>query len=175
MFKFKKRLKSLLYENEIETGNEAYQNILLKELEKLTTQGELIYKIYREKYAAIIVTIKHGITNKGISDLDLRVYSLHPNEQKFNIKTTIRATIRTPKAEHLTTIYISDIHSETINMGFGSLAIENLIKYAYAFGSYEITGFISPADKDHYDRLFHFYEKFGFIIDDKKRISKIIK
>lgn len=71
----------------------------------------------------------------------------------------------------ITTIYyseeckyigIDDIQVINIDSGEGSILMKYLIDYCKATDFAYITGFISPVDSDHFDRLQHFYEKFGF-------------
>ena len=63
-------------------------------------------------------------------------------------------------------ILIGDIthENEEYCKGFGSMMMEALISYAEENGHTYIFGNLSEIDKDHADRLHHFYEKFGFSI-----------
>jgi|GEM_PF-2196582 len=58
-------------------------------------------------------------------------------------------------------IKIDDIYIDEndINKGYGSAAFRALVKYAINNNFLKITGWISPVDSDHIDRLEHFYEK----------------
>lgn len=65
------------------------------------------------------------------------------------------------------TILIGDIvHSDSLpyNNGYGTLMMNELIKYAREHGYTHLYGNLSEVDNDHRDRLFHFYQKFGFEI-----------
>jgi len=64
-------------------------------------------------------------------------------------------------------IALRDIVIKTENMGYGSLLLQHLIRYARQLGVREIRGRLSPVDNtdDNRDRLKHFYEKFGFQVD----------
>lgn len=69
-------------------------------------------------------------------------------------------------------VIISDIECEKNNNGYGSLMMEKLIAFAKQNGFIYITGWISKVDIDHVDRLYHFYQKFGFeIIPNEERMK----
>lgn len=49
--------------------------------------------------------------------------------------------------------------------GYGSMMMEKLIEYTTENNFKELHGNLSKIDKDHKDRLHHFYKKFGFDIN----------
>lgn len=57
-----------------------------------------------------------------------------------------------------------DIQEHFVNYGYGSILLGKLIELAVQRNVREISGWISGVDKDHIDRLVHFYEKHGFEI-----------
>lgn len=59
-------------------------------------------------------------------------------------------------------VFIEDIEVDAINMGYGSMLLKNVISFFQRAGLRTLYGNISPVDSDHFDRLRHFYEKFGF-------------
>lgn len=61
-------------------------------------------------------------------------------------------------------IEILDIITHPCNRGYGSLMICALIKYARQNGSKRIKGWLAEVDMGHFNRLEHFYHKFGFTI-----------
>lgn len=66
-------------------------------------------------------------------------------------------------------ILIGDIihdNERKINRGYGSAMMESLISYAEQNGYSKFYGNLSDVDIGHKDRLYHFYEKFGFIITE---------
>ncbi|MBE6848090.1 MAG: GNAT family N-acetyltransferase [Ruminococcus sp.] len=68
-----------------------------------------------------------------------------------------------------TTILIGDIEhvkEENFNKGYGSAMVEKLIQFAKENGYSHIYGNLSMVDLDHQERLYHFYEKFGFKITE---------
>lgn len=71
--------------------------------------------------------------------------------------------------ESKNTILIGDIihdNKRKINRGYGSAMMELLISYAKQNGYSKLYGNLSNVDIGHKDRLYHFYEKFGFIITE---------
>lgn len=62
------------------------------------------------------------------------------------------------------TIELGDIEvfGENEGRGYGSLLLNSLINFASDNSIKTITGWISYADKDHFDRLDYFYKKHGF-------------
>ena len=67
------------------------------------------------------------------------------------------------------TILIGDIihdNQKNYNKGYGSAMMQKLIEYAKENGYSRIYGNLSDVDIGHKDRLYHFYEKFGFEITE---------
>ncbi len=74
--------------------------------------------------------------------------------------------------EGLRTIEIGDIECQKNNRGYGSIMMEKLIEYARENEFLCIHGWLSEVDYDHKERLYHFYQKFGFeIIPDKEGLK----
>lgn len=59
-------------------------------------------------------------------------------------------------------LFIGDFESDIENKGYGSILLRNVIKLAKQLGCNTITGNLSPADSDHFDKLRYLYEKYGF-------------
>lgn len=59
-------------------------------------------------------------------------------------------------------IKICDIQMKDNNIGNGSIAMKYFIKVSKEMRFNKIVGDISNVDKDHWDRLIHYYQKFGF-------------
>jgi GNAT superfamily N-acetyltransferase len=68
-----------------------------------------------------------------------------------------------------------DIKEQFVNDGYGSILLGKLIELAVKRNVREITGWISGVDKNHIERLVHFYEKHGFQINlhDRANTYKI--
>ena len=67
------------------------------------------------------------------------------------------------------TILIGDVihdNEKNYNKGYGSAMMQKLIEYAKENGYSRLYGNLSVVDIGHRDRLYHFYEKFGFEITE---------
>lgn len=74
-------------------------------------------------------------------------------------------------------IKIQDILVEDNNVGNGSILMSYFLDYCKAFTDAKyITGYLSPVDSGHFDRLEHFYKKHGFMVTlNENRTSGSIK
>ena len=82
-------------------------------------------------------------------------------------------------------IYIIDFIVNDIwqNQGYGSIVMEQLIKYAKHLNVSYISGKLSFVDigtsdddetkSENRERLYHFYSKFGFVINKEERIIRL--
>lgn len=59
-------------------------------------------------------------------------------------------------------LFIGDFSSNIENKGYGSILLQNVIKLAKQLGCKTIGGNLSSVDSDHFDKLRHLYEKYGF-------------
>ena len=109
------------------------------------------------------------ITTKiRITPPSLIVYVLKRNKQVAKINCVI--------FNDTNSISIGDIQCEKNNKGYGSLMMQSLISYAKENNFSYIYGWLAKIDSDHTDRLYHFYEKFGFEItpnDDGNKYADI--
>lgn len=69
-------------------------------------------------------------------------------------------------------IEIGDITCKRNNRGYGSLMMAKLIEFAKVHDFRGINGWLSYVDYDHKERLYHFYQKFGFEIIQSKEGMK---
>lgn len=69
--------------------------------------------------------------------------------------------------KNFTEFEISDItiNRGLVNEGYGSLLLNNLIELAKKHNVKKISGWISSVDRDHLDRLVHFYKKNNFKVN----------
>ena len=70
---------------------------------------------------------------------------------------------------------IGDIRMQKNNVGCGSIAMKALLEFAKENSCSKVTGWLSPVDSGHFDRLEHFYKKFGFevIFNENKTEGQI--
>lgn len=65
-------------------------------------------------------------------------------------------------------LYIVDMCPNKHSQGVGSKVLELMEKTARKYNIKELTGMLSSVDFGHKERLFHFYKKNGFIINDSE-------
>lgn len=59
---------------------------------------------------------------------------------------------------------IIDLLAGNIGVGNGTILLKHLVKYLKGKKVKEISGWLSPVDKDDFDKLEHFYKKNGFTV-----------
>ena len=62
-------------------------------------------------------------------------------------------------------LFIGDFESDVENKGYGSILLRNVLELARRLRLKRITGNLSAVDSDHFDKLRHIYEKFGFEVN----------
>lgn len=62
--------------------------------------------------------------------------------------------------------YLEDWNTTQQNIGYGSIFMKHAISFLRAVGCERIDGTMSDVDRNRWDQLQHFYEKFGFTIID---------
>ncbi|MEC1749609.1 hypothetical protein [Bacillus mojavensis] len=134
------------------------KEIIIKNIIKITKGGRYqILEIIKDKDENDIIIIQNKRERHGGTDLDILIYQLtEPIRTDFfliKFLTQIREN----------NIYIQGIitYEHNTSKGYGTIALDYLKKVAHV-ERVPITGWISPADIDHYDRLIHFYQKNGF-------------
>jgi GNAT superfamily N-acetyltransferase len=117
------------------------------------------------------------------------VYRLYYNDAQDDINVNLRIRIITDKGVKLPDpniylhvfqedqhIQIADIRIEGahVNRGYGSIAMNEIIKLAHELGIKFIDGWISGVDWGHIERSAHFYRKFGFDVELIEGSGKIL-
>lgn len=91
---------------------------------------------------------------------------LFDNDMGVEPIATIEATIYQDNRAEPISVEIDDITVKNINMNSASIAMKHFIAIAKKeIRAKEITGKISIVDKDHWERIIHFYSKFNFEIN----------
>ncbi|PEI52379.1 hypothetical protein [Bacillus pseudomycoides] len=91
--------------------------------------------------------------------LDIRLYET--SNYSYQIPT-LSATVYNNSHQKPDYIWICGIKSPTEDIGNGSIAMKYLIKIAKKMNVSHISGRLSPEDRERFDKLEHFYKKFGF-------------
>lgn len=93
----------------------------------------------------------------------------------FHVSSNSVSTLKAVYYEEEKKIHICDIICYSNNKGFGSILMKELINYAVGLKCKLVSGYLAKVDiDDHKDRLFHFYNKFGFKIVEKKDAGNLI-
>lgn len=154
------------------------------------TQEHVIY-IFPQGSQLFVVTITQMFSSYDgkIEAFDLYGYFL--DNRMGNIvlgKSAVKMFCRAIYNDNpifLRNIYIDDFIVDTLwqNQGYGSIVMEQLIKYAKCLKAPYISGELSPVDigtsddddpkRKNRERLFHFYSKFGFSIDKAEKTIRL--
>lgn len=134
------------------------KEIIIKNIIKITKDARYhILEITKDKFGNDIIIIQNKREGYGGIDLDILIYQLTKPIRTDFFLIKFLTQIREDN------IYIQDIitYDDNTSKGYGTIAMSYLKKVAHA-ERLPITGWISPEDMDHYDRLVHFYQKNGF-------------
>lgn len=140
-----------------------------KKMDFIVRQNEkrdgFIKQIFREFPDAEIIGLEENKKHQELIIVlcDDTIYLFGENYQVFAGAPRIHFEIRDRPQKH---INIIDVLMKDDNIGNGSVAMKALIKHAKKIDAKWIGGTLSNVDDDHADRRNHFYEKFGFNIDD---------
>lgn len=175
-----KLIQQISYNNskllDLSKENEKFHSLL-----KFNDSNENIVKVISYNSQMFLITQKHEIDYKGyIKTFEYNGYILR-EQQFFSKKPFIKMICNNCYNEspiYLKSIFIVDFTSESIyrDKGYGTLIMNELIAYAKRLKVEYISGKLSFMDigtsdddekyKDKRERLYHFYPKFGFIIDE---------
>jgi len=139
-------------------------------------------KCYNEEYSKLVAYIlsfsTYSIYDKKVrndstifvvkdeskKDLNFYLYSL-------NYRRNIPRVFTEKKIKYdgdipiYTYLYIDDFLAVEENIGNGSILLNALICCAKSLGYYSIIGWLSPVDREHFDKLEYFYKKHGFEVN----------
>lgn len=113
------------------------------------------------------------VVTKRVSDTSVWI---NLNSPKYTgLKPRIMSIIQKNYINNTKEIKICDIQMEDNNIGNGYIAMKYFIKVSKEMRFNKIVGDISNVDKDHWDRLIHYYKKFGFkvIFNKEYTLGKI--
>lgn len=113
------------------------------------SQKDMIDKLGNKMILVNVLDNKNSFNNSGT----ITAFSEYGNEGIFHYKFNEES------------LYIIDMQPHKISQGIGSNALEFMEYTARRYGITKLEGTLSSIDFDHKERLFHFYEKNGFVID----------
>lgn len=149
----------------------------LKRYKKLLQENnELINKICSNDPCNIIMGIEQNkdnetmyiIRNEADGFLDLKLYNLN----LFKNKVLPKMECKIHECDGVKHIEIMDNHAIDENIGNGSILMKYLIRYAEQNNISYITGSLSPEDRNHFDLLEHYYNKFEFEVKVNEHRTK---
>ncbi len=154
---------------------------------KYSEHIEVIRKLNLElnTYQGILISINNVIIHNniilGIQEINKHRLAMiyrsyyEPEIWVVNMKNSDIVLCRILISERSNYIYIHDIYSYGfINQGYGSIAMEYLIKEGKKLNKEYLIGEISYVDHDHINRLKHFYKKHGFEIQENGCVKKYL-
>ena len=161
---------------------------MLDKVKLFNEKPEFIVSVVNHNSYTFAVTCNERISEIGIlSEFELKGYILdiyQDNAVKGKPIVTLDCDVcyNSPDKTHKS-VFIADfvIDKSYRNMGFGSVVMEQLVRYSERLCAEYIFGNLSFLDigaddkdnvhKDNRERVYHFYNKFGFVIDENKRIQ----
>lgn len=158
------------------------ENDRMKTLLRFNNKKESIINIVNFKSELFIITYNQTIDFRGrIKEFEYNGYSIH-SKNDFRERPTIKmycSTRYNRELDYLDGIFIDDFicDKDNQNRGYGSIIMKTLIKYAKELNVNYISGELSFVDigtsendtkhRNNRERLYHFYPKFGFVIQEK--------
>lgn len=174
----KKRLCRLIFKKELdeaynEWNNSCHQEILKMQITMRLNQIRygLVKKVFELYPEAEIIGLDKNKNNEElliVLNNDDAIYLFGERYQKIGELPRIYfevVNLRNDMFEEKY-IHISDVLMVDNNIGNGTVAMKALLRYAKKNNAKYICGFRSSADADHADRRDHYYEKFGFTVND---------
>lgn len=171
-----------------------------EKLKLFNNKNETIVSIIEHSSKIFVITLKTEFNYDGrMNEFYLYGYTLDMNESDIVNSAPIIEMWCEPKynlkLNYLESIFIVDFQAKNyyINKGFGTLIMNELIRYSKSLDVYYISGYLSSVDigkndsdlskKKNRERVYHFYSKFEFEIYDeanskdmiRKRIRKDLK
>lgn len=159
------------------------ENDRIKSLLSFNNKNENIANIICFESELFVVTYNQIVDYKGrIKEIEYYGYVIN-NQHRFTQRPAIKmycTTIFNNEFDYLEGIFIDDFLCDigSQNKGYGSILMQMLINQAKTLKASYISGELSFVDigindndethKNNRERLFHFYPKFGFKIEEKR-------
>ncbi|MGE6616231.1 hypothetical protein [Bacillus mycoides] len=174
----KKFILKTLFKKELSLIHNNYQRqvLLIKDefetkINKLKKTYDIPKEIFSKYPQAEIIGIEKNKKNNEIfvfrepigRSFEIKLYTRRSN-YTYQIPTLF-ATLHNNSNQEPDCIWIGNITSPKENIGNGSIIMKYLIKMAKEMKVPHISGRLSPHDRDHFDKLEHFYKKFGFEVN----------
>ncbi|BAU28212.1 acetyltransferase (GNAT) family protein [Aneurinibacillus soli] len=137
-------------------------------VQEIENEGFKILRTERNKNGEIVIIYRHFFYDGNDEDM-ITIEAIVITKKGIIIPYPVMYVNRREADKSL---YIADIRvfGESINKGYGSLMMKELLQIARSQKEkvFFVTGNMDYGDEEHYKRLIHFYEKYGFTCRDGK-------
>jgi N-acetylglutamate synthase-like GNAT family acetyltransferase len=136
-------------------------SIIKKELTKIADDPEKLVLDVVYKYEEILIVYRNNLDLEdkyGNFLIELKVIT-----SQGVLKNRVRLAAKYTKREVIEILEIQ-VFGDNQHRGYGSVLLTALIDIALENSIKEISGWISYADEDHFDKLGYFYKKHGFSV-----------
>ena len=141
--------------------------LINKERKRLEKEGHLIIKIEEARNGNHLILYSPSHNKDYIFARIIRLDGSVSSFTNDDIKMFISRE-RFTNSFHINNIFIYGVNQ---NQGYGSILMNQLIENARNQFIHYIDGYMTPPkDKEHEERLRHFYKKHGFTIDKYRNI-----
>ena len=174
---YKRRVGIVSEENKkLQRENDAIRRITDFLMKNVNADSNAIHVRYRDDSITIITLKPFYDYQCRLERLEFEGYFFNTYENQRIISQTLSVDVVYSEPECCTSkeksflkcFYLASLEC-TPNKGYGSALMEQFIKYIKPFGADYVSGIITNFDAsspEHKNRLFHFYQKFGFTIGD---------
>ncbi len=133
----------------------------LDSLADLTSKGVQVIGIQKREYEYYIAAIYAISKSKKITWCERTTILLFKFPRVNTLDKVAMMHIEMKTSCH---IEIVDWTAYPVNHGYGSILMSMVLEHYRNAGYQTISGWLSPVDNDHKERLYHFYRKHGFQI-----------
>lgn len=169
LFKKKKEITAELIDDSMNTEITHLRTALNLLADKIELDGAAIYYCVTEHDIQLITLHEEFDYQCRLIELDFRGYFVNQyskNTAKFQEMMVI--PVLNEKETAIDHFFIQDFACRP-NHGYGSIMMKVVLDYIKRFGADYVNGYLCTVDTkntEHKNRLFHFYQKFGFTIGD---------
>lgn len=166
---YKSNYKRLVDENKESTTNTEF----LSCIKQINNKYENIVFIGKHKDINIYITQCVEFDCKGrLSAVSFYCYTVGLTGKAQKIMSLYSAVLYNEELNYIDHIHIQDFIGSEINQGYGSIVMQQFLKFFKTLHVDKVTGFLSFVDlgrsPEHKQLLYHFYQKFGFEIKNDK-------
>lgn len=166
---------SELYEENKKMKSDLEYLFSINQIFNFNNSGENIISIEKKEKFYFIIIVENEFKGACLAHLNFYAYILKPYKEFPKKVMNLYVNINTNKFNIVESIYIIDFIGDS-NKGYGSKVMTEFLKYIKPLHAKFIYGELSYVDEIDLDNKAlrnHFYEKFGFKINNNKIILKL--